>query len=123
MRGSHKGCSSLGRAFDACGYIHTLAINWDGNQLAFGSLQGDFLKRVTRLFNPNGVSRVEQNASRQVECLLRSGHDQNVIGRTLDAPGSPQIVADYFSESLRTAWINAMDDVDVRVAAVTRHKV
>ncbi len=122
MRWSHKGGPSLGRALDSRGYIHTRSINRDGNQLAFGSLQDNLLQRITRLFNPHRVSRVQQNASSQVERLLRSRHNQNVIWRTLDAPRSPQIVTDCNTESLRTAWINAMNDVDMRIAAVTRHK-
>ncbi len=79
MRGRNKRGSRLATSLDAGGNIQTFLVNRDGYEMTASQCEGISYQAITRIFYPHRTPRVEENASRNLERLLRTADDHDLL--------------------------------------------
>src|SRR5205814_3076966 len=86
-------------------------------------LQNAVDQPIARLFDPGSRSSVEQDASRQVECLLRPAHDHDLFGFAANATRSSDISGDSFSQVWQSHRIPVLQCLHAHAARITRDQL
>ena len=81
-----------------CAGQHPFIVGWDAYIRDFVSVESSECAHVGRRSDNNGVARLEENFTQQVECLLRTGHNLYLLWGHIFGPVSPKLHGDPFAE-------------------------
>src|SRR5580658_3328485 len=105
MRGRNERGSRFATSLDASGNVQTFFVNRNGYEMTPGQCESISCQAVTRIFYPGGASRIEENASRNLERLLRTADDHDLLGVAVQRSRRSQMAGDRFPESLEADQI------------------
>src|SRR5882724_117623 len=100
MRGCNQNCSGLAAALDSGGDIQTFAINRNGNNMTTIQIEDVARKTISRIFHPDAASAVQQDAGGNLQRLLRTADDHDLIGFALYSSGRPNVGSNRFAKAL-----------------------
>ena len=98
MRGSDYCQSRLWTELSPGIDIETLLINWHRHKLCSGGQQGPTRSRIPRIFDPGPISWIKQHASDQIEGTLRSGGENDLFRRAVDAARHADVRGDGLAQ-------------------------
>jgi hypothetical protein len=79
MRGRNHRSPRLAPSFDAGSNIQAFVVNGNGYEMTASQREDISGQAVSGLFHPHTAPRVEENASRNLERLLRPADDHNLL--------------------------------------------
>ncbi len=79
MRGSNQRGPRLAVTFDASCNIHAFHVNRNGYEMTASEGEHVSCQAISRLFHPHTTSRVQEYASRDLECLLRTSDNHELL--------------------------------------------
>ena len=91
MRGRNVSSACVLAKANAGGDIQTFLINWHGNQPAARKHKDPAAETISRLFEPDRITRVEKDTRGDVQGLLRTADHHNLIGVTFHRTHSSQV--------------------------------
>ena len=109
MGGGNQGRSCFTAKLEAGGYVQSLLIDRNWNDAAIVQVQGVACKAIARFFHPNAASTVDQNPNCNLQGLLRTTHNDDLIGFATHTARGPEVGSDGFPEincALRVAVVH-----------------
>src|SRR5215469_4209651 len=100
MRGSHQHRPRVAASFNSRGNIQSFLINRDRDDSAIIQSKNASSEAVPGFFHPNSVSRFKQRSSTDVERLLRTADDHDLVRRAAYAACCCEIDCDGFAQAL-----------------------
>jgi hypothetical protein len=100
MRGRNKRGSRLAASLDAGGNIQPFLVNRHGHEMAAIQREDISSQAVTWFLYPHTTPGVEENASRNLERLLRTTDDHDLLRFAVQRSRGSQIARDRFPKSL-----------------------
>ena len=99
------------------------SIDRNRNKLAAQRGEHIFRQQIARLLDPRRITRVEQHPRANIQRLLRSGDNHDLLGFAPHRTRRPQISANRSPQWLRTEWPTVVKRTDVRMPAVASHQL
>src|SRR5580700_6344853 len=122
MRWRHKDSARLAMLLDSSGNIHALFIDRNRNKTTACGVEHGSLEDVAGVLNPNGIVRIEKDACREIQGLLGTGNNHDLIWLALDRARGAEITADRFAETLQAKRLDVTEGVGIGVLAVLIHE-
>ena len=97
VRGRDEGDAGIG-SHGMPAAVEAVFIHGDGHGAAAGAEQQGADEGIAGVFEPGGISGVEENAGGDVKCLLGAGDDHDLGGIATDGAGGAQVGADRLRE-------------------------
>src|SRR5580698_449652 len=102
MRRCDVGYAGVSAQLDTGRNIQSLVVNRYRNEPATGQHQSVPQKYISRLLDPDWGVRVEQNAGRQIQRVLRTVHHHDLRGLAIDGSGCSKIGRDDLTKLFRS---------------------
>ncbi|PSQ68220.1 MAG: hypothetical protein BRD26_08840, partial [Bacteroidetes bacterium QH_1_64_81] len=98
VRWGHVGQARLRRVRAGPVEGKAFVVERDGNRLRPGPAKGALGPRIARIFDPGAVAGIKQHVGRERDGLLRARDDDNLFGRTVNAPRLLEVRRDGLAE-------------------------
>jgi hypothetical protein len=116
MRRRDVGSASFAALAHAGHNVQPLTVNGNRNQAVARTQKHNSAEPVTRLLHPDGASRVQENPSRDIQRLLRTGHNHHLVRLASERPRRAQVGTHSFAESFAAERIDKAKDIDSRAS-------
>ena len=121
-RGDERDAGVWGEA-DASVDVEAFVIDRNRDGADSGAEQKRADQRIAGLFDPGFVAGIEQDASGDVEGLLRAGDDHDLAGIAADGAGGAQVGAHRVAEDFKAKGMEVVGGVDAQGTAVAGNKL
>jgi hypothetical protein len=118
VRGNNVHSSGLPTQLNARSHVQPFTVNWNGYKSASRQLEDSLRQQISRFLDPDGTACVQQYASSNLESLLRTSDNHDLMGIAANATRGPEISANGVAKFFRTKRISLIERTYARAPAV-----